>query len=138
VRHIFIYLHLLLIKECLRQSPSEPNQCRLWTWSGRVSFLVQVAIFLFAIMSKPALGPTWPSVHWVLGASFPGVRQLECMADCTPPSRLKLRMWEYIWTVRYISGLWHLIKHKGNFTFTLFFVLLENTRLVIYLQVNNI
>jgi hypothetical protein len=43
-------------------------------------------IFLFSTASRPALGPTQPSIQYVLGALSPGVKQPGREADHSPPS----------------------------------------------------
>jgi hypothetical protein len=41
---------------------------------------------LYSTESKPALGPTQPSIQWVLGVFSPGVKHPESEADHSPPS----------------------------------------------------
>jgi len=43
-------------------------------WTIEVSFLTDARIFLFAAMSRLALGPTQPLIQWVLKALSPGVK----------------------------------------------------------------
>jgi hypothetical protein len=57
------------------------------TWWG-------LGIFPFDTMSRLALGPTQPPIHWVSGALSPGVKQLRHEADCSPPSSAKVK--EYV------------------------------------------
>jgi len=42
--------------------------------------------FLFITVSVLALGPAQPPIHWVLGALFPWVKQLEHEANHSFPS----------------------------------------------------
>jgi hypothetical protein len=78
-------------------------------------------IFLFASVSRPALGPTQPPIQWVpgplsLGAKWPG-----CEADDSPPSSADVRnTWSYTSTPQYVFRAWCLVKHKDDFTFTFF------------------
>jgi hypothetical protein len=39
---------------------------------GLGSYPIRGKVFLFSMMSKPALGPTQPLIQWVLGAIAPG------------------------------------------------------------------
>jgi hypothetical protein len=47
-------------------------------------------ISLFSTASKPASGPTQPSIQWVLGAFSLGMKQLGREADNSPPSSAKV------------------------------------------------
>jgi hypothetical protein len=42
-------------------------------------------LFLFTIVSRPALGPTQPSVQWVPAALSQGVKRPQSEADHSPP-----------------------------------------------------
>jgi hypothetical protein len=51
----------------------------------------QAALALFSTMSRPALGPTQPSIQWVLGALSPKVKPPHCEADHSPPSSAEVK-----------------------------------------------
>jgi hypothetical protein len=56
------------------------------------------------------------------GAPSPGVKQLGCEADHSPPSTAEI-VWSYTSTpcLRCVDTsfmMWYFIKHRGNFTFT--------------------
>jgi hypothetical protein len=42
--------------------------------------------FLFSSSSRPVLGPTQPTIQWILGALSPGVKRPGREADHSPPS----------------------------------------------------
>jgi hypothetical protein len=48
-------------------------------------------IFLFSVISRLALGPTQPSIQWVPGALFPGVKWQGHEADHVPPSSAEVK-----------------------------------------------
>jgi hypothetical protein len=48
-------------------------------------------IFLFSTASRPAMGPTQPSIQWVLGVSSLRVKQLGHEADHSPPSSADIK-----------------------------------------------
>jgi hypothetical protein len=48
-------------------------------------------IFLFTTTSRQALGLTQPPTQWVPGAPSPGVKQLGCEADQSPPYSAKVK-----------------------------------------------
>jgi hypothetical protein len=54
-------------------------------WSG-VRLLAGLGIFLFTIVSRPALKPTQPPIQWVLGALSLGIKRPGREADHSPPS----------------------------------------------------
>jgi hypothetical protein len=37
------------------------------SWGSSVSIVTMLQIFLFAAVSRPAMGPTQPPIEWVLG-----------------------------------------------------------------------
>jgi hypothetical protein len=55
--------------------------------TARVQFLAGAIMefFLFATVSRLALGPTQPPLQWILGAVTSGVKQLWCETDHSPP-----------------------------------------------------
>jgi hypothetical protein len=52
----------------------------------------RLAVFLFTIASRRALGPTQPHIQWVPGALSLGVRQPGREADHSPPSSAEVKM----------------------------------------------
>jgi hypothetical protein len=48
-------------------------------------------IFLFSIVSSPALGPTQPPIQWVLGPPSPKVKQQGNEVDRSPLSNAKVK-----------------------------------------------
>jgi hypothetical protein len=48
-------------------------------------------IFLFSIMSRPALGPTQPPAQWVLAVFSLGVKRQGREADHSPPCSAKVK-----------------------------------------------
>jgi hypothetical protein len=46
----------------------------------------QEEIFVFSAASRPALGPTQPRYHWILGALSLGEKQPRTESDLSPPS----------------------------------------------------
>jgi hypothetical protein len=48
-------------------------------------------IFLFAIASRPALGPTRPPIQWVPEALYLGKKRPGPEADHSPPSSAKVK-----------------------------------------------
>jgi hypothetical protein len=65
-----------------------------------------LGIFFF-IVSRPALGPSQPSIGWVPGALFLGIKRPGHEADHSTPLLL------------YFFMAWCLVKHRDNFTFYL-------------------
>jgi hypothetical protein len=62
-----------------------------------------MGIFLFATMSRPALGPTQLPIHWVPGALTLGLKWPGCDVDHSPPSSAEANnVWNYTSTPRYI------------------------------------
>jgi hypothetical protein len=85
------------------------------SWQG-------LGIFLFTTVSRTALGPTQPPIQWVLGALSLGVKRPGREADLSPPSSAKVNAWSYTSTPPYVFMAWCLVKHRDNFTFTLYSV----------------
>jgi hypothetical protein len=54
-------------------------------------------------VSRPALGPTQPHIHWVQGALFLGVKRPGSEADHSPPSSAEFKnAWIYTFTPPYV------------------------------------
>jgi hypothetical protein len=51
----------------------------------------ELGIFLFSTMSRLSLGPTQSPIQWVLEALSPGIKQLGCEADHSPPSSAEVK-----------------------------------------------
>jgi hypothetical protein len=49
------------------------------------------ANFLLSIASRPVLGPTQTTIHWVLGAIYPGIKWPGPEADHSPPSSVEVK-----------------------------------------------
>jgi hypothetical protein len=67
-------------------------------WMTGVQFPAGAVIgfFLLAIAYILALGPIQPPIKWVLGAFSPGIKQLVCEADNSPPSCAEVKnAWSY-------------------------------------------
>jgi hypothetical protein len=60
-------------------------------WIGRPWFQSCPCKILFAIVYKPALGPTQPSIQWVLWVLAPGIMQHELEADWSPSSNAEVK-----------------------------------------------
>jgi hypothetical protein len=59
------------------------------SWQGRM-------IFLFSMMSSPALRSTQPLIQWVSGALSAGVKQVDCGGDYSLLSSTKIKdAWIY-------------------------------------------
>jgi hypothetical protein len=84
-------------------------------------FLYSQGIFLFSTASRPALGPTQPTIQWVPGAISLGVKRPGCEADHSPPSSAEVKnAWSYTSTPQYAFMTWCLVKHRDNFTLLYF------------------
>jgi len=60
-------------------------------------------ILLFIAMYRLALGLTQSPIHWVLGALSPGLNQLGCEANHSPPYSTEVKnTWRYTSTPPYI------------------------------------
>jgi hypothetical protein len=70
--------------------------------------------FLFSTTSWPALGPTQPSILWVLG-TFPGGKVATAWIWPPPSSARVKNACSYTSTPSCIFMVHHLIKHRDNF-----------------------
>jgi hypothetical protein len=79
-------------------------------------------IFLFATASRPAVGPTQPSLQWVPGGGEghyplevkrPGVK-LTTHVHLMPRLRMRGSIPSFL---QYVFTALHLVKHRDNFTF---------------------
>jgi hypothetical protein len=64
----------------VRDKITELVRCPAKEWMTKMWFPAKARIFLFTIMSRVALQPTQPPVHWVLEAFFPGLKWPKCKA----------------------------------------------------------
>jgi hypothetical protein len=58
---------------------------------GRGSELSMGEIFLFSTTSRPAMGPSQPSIQWLPGALSPRVKRQGCEADHSPHSSAEVK-----------------------------------------------
>jgi len=73
--------------------------------------------FLFTTMSRPALGPIQPPIQWAPQALSPGVKGPGCEADHSSPSNAEAKnVWRYTSILPCVLMVWHLVKHRNNFT----------------------
>jgi len=88
--HCTFYIIFVLENEVL-------VECSVSMQYNSVTF--QTGFFLFATLSRPALGPTWCPIQQVLGACSPRVEWLGCEADHSPPSSAEIKNeWNYTFT----------------------------------------
>jgi hypothetical protein len=77
------------------KEPGWRNQYSNWLQAGRPRGLSsspgRVKNYLFSALSRPVLGPTQPSIQWVLGALFPGVKRQGREADRSPPTSAEVK-----------------------------------------------
>jgi hypothetical protein len=93
---------------------------RLDNGGSRVQFLVRLGIFLFTTMSRTALGPSQHPMQWVPGDLSLGLKRPGREADRSPPSNAEVKnAWSYTSTPQYVFMACCLVKHRGNFTFTI-------------------
>jgi hypothetical protein len=76
--------------------------------------------FIFLLTaSRPALGPTQPTIHWVLEVLSPGLKRPGREADHSPLV-LRLRIRGAVHPLRqYVFMALYLVKYRNNFTFTI-------------------
>jgi hypothetical protein len=80
----------------------------------------ELGIFLFTTMFRMALEPTQPPIQWARGALSLGLKRPGREADHLPPSSAKVKnAWSYTSTPQYIFMAWCLVKHRDNFTFSI-------------------
>jgi hypothetical protein len=95
-------------------------------------------IFLYSIVSTPALRLTQPPIHWAPGAISPGVKRPGREVHQSSPSSAEVKYGGTIPLFPNTSsrrGAW-LIKHKDNFTFTWFVDLLKRSGHFITIRFN--
>jgi hypothetical protein len=78
---------------------------------SKINFNLRLGIFLFATVSRPALGPTQPPIQWVPRALFLRVKRPGREADHSPSSNAEVKNTP--------SRRGAQLKHRDNFTFTL-------------------
>jgi hypothetical protein len=77
-------------------------------------------MFLFFTVSRPAQGPSQAPNQWVPGTLFLWVKWAGHEADHSLPSGAKIKnAWRFTSALPYAFKMWGLMKHTGNFTFTL-------------------
>jgi hypothetical protein len=83
--------------------------------------LQRLRIFLLTTMSRLALWPTQPPIHWVPGTFSLGLKQLGHEADHPPPSSAEVKecMELYLHFPNMPSWCGAQLKHRDNFTFYL-------------------
>jgi hypothetical protein len=77
-------------------------------------------IFLFATMSRTALGPTQPPIQWVPGALSLGVKLPGHETDHSPPSSAEVKEWVELYLQSPNMASWRRaqLRHRDKFTFT--------------------
>jgi hypothetical protein len=103
------------------------------------TFIMHAGIFLFTTASRTALGPTQPPIQWVPGALSLGVKRQDREADHSHPSSAEVKnAWSHIFTPQYVFMAWCLLKHRDNFTFTLFHIVCQPCawRVVVWLELH--
>jgi hypothetical protein len=91
-----------------------------WTF-GVLGFDSQweLGIFFFTTASRTALGPTQHPIQRVPGSLSLGVKRPWREADHSPPSSAEVKnALSYTYTPQYAFMAWCLVKHRGNFSFT--------------------
>jgi hypothetical protein len=73
------------------EEPGQRLSYGLTTEEPRFDSRQRQEIFLFSIMSWPALGPSKPLIQWVPGAVSPGLMRQGRDADYSPPSSVEVK-----------------------------------------------
>jgi hypothetical protein len=74
-----------------------------------------MGIFLFAITSRMALGPTQRSILWVTGALSSGGKRLGSQGEHSPPSSAEVKnAWSYTSTPQHVLVARYLVKQREN------------------------
>jgi hypothetical protein len=72
-----------------------------------------IFFFITTTVSRTALGPTQPPIHWVPGALSLGIKRPGCEADHSPPSSAEDKNERsYTSSPQYVFMEWCLIKHS--------------------------
>jgi hypothetical protein len=100
-----------------------------WVGGGGFETRQELRIFLFTTASRPALGPTQPSIQWVQGALSLEVMRPAREANHSRPSSVEVKnVWGYTFTPHYAFMSWCWVKVQGQLYFTLlYFTLLYFT-----------
>jgi hypothetical protein len=89
----------------------QARQLGFHCWQGQ-------GYFLFANVSRLALGPTHPPTQWVPGVPSLGIKQPEHEADHLPLSHAKVKnAWRNTSTPQYVFMEWCLIEHRDTLPF---------------------
>jgi len=90
--------------------------------------VIVVGIFVFATVSRLALGLTPLPIRWALGVKRP-----ETEADhSSPPSGEVTNAWSYTSTPTIVLRAWCLVKHRNVFTFAFIWVVLSRRLKVLF------
>jgi hypothetical protein len=74
----------------------------------------RVKIFLLSTSSRPILGPTKPTIQWIAGVLFPGVKRSGRETDHSSPTNADVKItWLFISTSPYVFMV---VKHRDKFT----------------------
>jgi hypothetical protein len=78
----------------------------------------RLGIFLFPIVTRPALGHTQLPIQWAPGALYLEIKRPGREADHSSPSSAKVKnAWSYTSIPKYVFTAKCLVKHRINFTF---------------------
>jgi len=85
-------------------------------WMIRCDSWWGLGIFIFDPMFRPNLGTSQPPIQWVPGALSLGVKWASHEADCSPPSRAKVKECIELYLQSPNMPSWHgaQLKHKNN------------------------